>query len=279
MKVYPFKIPKPNNNALIYQEDIEVVFYDKLHQHDEIQISYIEKGNGTLLVGNSFTNYYTGNVFVIGSNVPHAFKSDPTKNETSKMLTLFFTKESFGTSFFKLEEFEEIESFFVNSLHGFQVTSQLTEIKEIFNKLKKATKLERFIILIALLKLLSESDINLLSNYTYAKKLSDSEGKRMRKVFDYTLKNADQKISLDEIASVANMTKNAFCKFFKKRTNKTYINYLTELRIENACKILKSNKDMAIVDVAFKAGFYNISNFNRRFKELKKMTPLTFRNL
>lgn len=279
MKVYPFKIPKPNNNALIYQEDIEVVFYDKLHQHDEIQISYIEKGNGTLLVGNSFTNYYTGNVFVIGSNVPHAFKSDTSKNETSKMLTLFFTKESFGTSFFKLEEFEEIESFFVNSLHGFQVISQLTEIKEIFNKLKKATKLERFIILIALLKLLSESDINLLSNYTYAKKLSDSEGKRMRKVFDYTLKNADQKISLDEIASVANMTKNAFCKFFKKRTNKTYINYLTELRIENACKILKSNKDMAIVDVAFKAGFYNISNFNRRFKELKKMTPLTFRNL
>lgn len=279
MKVYPFKIPKPNNNALIYQEDIEVVFYDKLHQHDEIQISYIEKGNGTLLVGNSFTNYYTGNVFVIGSNVPHAFKSDTTKNETSKMLTLFFTKESFGTSFFKLEEFEEIESFFVNSLHGFQVTSQLTEIKEIFNKLKKATKLERFIILIALLKLLSESDINLLSNYTYAKKLSDSEGKRMRKVFDYTLKYANQKISLDEIASVANMTKNAFCKFFKKRTNKTYINYLTELRIENACKILKSNKDMAIVDVAFKTGFYNISNFNRRFKELKKMTPLTFRNL
>lgn len=279
MKVYPFKIPKPNNNALIYQEDIEIVFYDKLHQHDEIQISYIEKGNGTLLVGNSFTNYYTGNVFVIGSNVPHAFKSDTSKNETSKMLTLFFTKGSFGTSFFKLEEFEEIESFFVNSLHGFQVTSQLTEIKEIFNKLKKATKLERFIILIALLKLLSESDINLLSNYTYAKKLSDSEGKRMRKVFDYTLKNADQKISLDEIASVANMTKNAFCKFFKKRTNKTYINYLTELRIENACKILKSNKDMAIVDVAFKAGFYNISNFNRRFKELKKMTPLTFRNL
>ena len=279
MKVYPFKIPKPNNNALIYQEDIEIVFYDKLHQHDEIQISYIEKGNGTLLVGNSFTNYYTGNVFVIGSNVPHAFKSDTSKNETSKMLTLFFTKESFGTSFFKLEEFEEIESFFVNSLHGFQVTSQLTEKKEIFNKLKKATKLERFIILIALLKLLSESDINLLSNYTYAKKLSDSEGKRMRKVFDYTLKNADQKISLDEIASVANMTKNAFCKFFKKRTNKTYINYLTELRIENACKILKSNKDMAIVDVAFKAGFYNISNFNRRFKELKKMTPLTFRNL
>jgi len=279
MKVYPFKIPKPNNNALIYQEDIEIVFYDKLHQHDEIQISYIEKGNGTLLVGNSFTNYYTGNVFVIGSNVPHAFKSDTSKNETSKMLTLFFTKESFGTSFFKLEEFEEIESFFINSLHGFQVTSQLTEIKEIFNKLKKATKLERFIILIALLKLLSESDINLLSNYTYAKKLSDSEGKRMRKVFDYTLKNADQKISLDEIASVANMTKNAFCKFFKKRTNKTYINYLTELRIENACKILKSNKDMAIVDVAFKAGFYNISNFNRRFKELKKMTPLTFRNL
>lgn len=279
MKVYPFKIPKPNNNALIYQEDIEVVFYDKLHQHDEIQISYIEKGNGTLLVGNSFTNYYSGNIFVIGSNVPHAFKSDASKNETSKMLTLFFTKESFGTAFFKLEEFEEIESFFENSLQGFQVKSQLTEIKKVFKKLKKATKLERFIILIELLKLITDSDIKLLSNYTYGKKLSDSEGKRMRTVFDYTLKNANQKISLDEIASVANMTKNAFCKFFKKRTNKTYINFLTELRIENACKILKSNIDLPIIDVAFKSGFYNISNFNRKFKELKKTTPLAFRNL
>ena len=85
--------------------------------------------------------------------------------------------------------------------------------------------------------------------------------------FDYS---ENKIISGDILISTERVSENA--KIFN-------VNYLTELRIENACKILKSNKDMAIVDVAFKAGFYNISNFNRRFKELKKMTPLTFRNL
>ncbi|WP_337994843.1 helix-turn-helix domain-containing protein [Polaribacter ponticola] len=73
------------------------------------------------------------------------------------------------------------------------------------------------------------------------------------------------------------MTKNAFCKYFKKRTNKTYISFLTELRIENACKLLNSNKDLSIAEIAFKSGFNNISNFNRKFKELKKVTPLKYR--
>ena len=76
MKVLPFKIPKPENNALIYQEDVALVLYDKLHQHDEIQLSFIEKGNGTLLVGDKISSYTENDIFIIGSNLPHAFKSD-----------------------------------------------------------------------------------------------------------------------------------------------------------------------------------------------------------
>ncbi|MFT6050332.1 MAG: AraC-like DNA-binding protein [Patiriisocius sp.] len=93
------------------------------------------------------------------------------------------------------------------------------------------------------------------------------------------MENAHQKISLEDIASIANMTKNAFCKYFKKRTNKTYVSFLTEVRIENACKLLKSDKDVSINEIAYKVGFNNISNFNRKFKEVKKMTPLSYRNL
>jgi AraC-like DNA-binding protein len=75
------------------------------------------------------------------------------------------------------------------------------------------------------------------------------------------------------------MTKNAFCKYFKKRTNKTYVSFLTELRIENECKLLKSDTDVSINEIAYKVGFNNISNFNRKFKEVKKMPPLSYRNL
>jgi AraC-like DNA-binding protein len=279
MKVYPFKIPKPENNALIYQEDIEFVFYDKLHQHDEIQISFIEKGTGTLLVGDTISSFAENDVFILGSNLPHAFKSDKKGSEKSKMLTLFFTETSFGESFFKLNELAEINYLFSKSLQGLSITSNKTEIIKNFLKLKNASKLARFILFLEILKMVSDATSKPLSTFIDTKKYSDTEGKRMRNVFDFTIENAHQKISLNHISGVANMTKNAFCKYFKKRTNKTYVSFLTELRIENACKLLKSDKDVSINEIAYKVGFNNISNFNRKFKEVKKMPPLSYRNL
>lgn len=277
MKVLPFKIPKPENSALIYQEDIEVVFYDQLHQHDEIQISFIEKGNGTLLVGDKISSYAENDIFIIGSNLPHAFKSDKNIKTNSKMLSLFFTEASFGENFFKLSEFAEITSFFSKSLQGLVVKTNQTKIIQQFLKLKKASKLERFILFLEIVKLISNSKTEPLSNFLYSKKYSDIEGKRMRTIFDFTIENAHQKISLEAIANLANMTKNAFCKYFKKRTNKTYISFLTELRIEKACQFLKSKEEFSIAEVAFKSGFNNISNFNRKFKEVKNVTPFSYR--
>lgn len=279
MKVLPFKIPKPENNALIYQEDIELVFYDKLHQHDEIQISFIEKGNGTLLVGDRISSYAENDIFVIGSNLPHAFKSDKNAAIESKMLSLFFTESSFGEAFFELNDFAEINHCFSKSLQGFVVKENKKEIIDSFLKLNKASKLVRFILFLEILKIISVSKSEPLSNFVYTKKYSDVEGKRMRNVFDFTIENANEKITLDDVANVANMTKNAFCKYFRKRTNKTYISFLTELRIENACKLLNADKDLSINEIAYKSGFNNISNFNRQFKMIKSMAPNTFRKI
>lgn len=277
MKVYPFKIPKPDNNVLIYQEDVAFIFYDKLHQHDEIQISFIEKGSGTLLVGDKISRYKENDVFVIGSNLPHVFKSDKNTDEKSKMLTLFFTKTSFGNTFFKLNIFSEIQNFFTKSSQGINVKNNKEPILYAFSKLKKATKLKQFQLLIEIIKIVANSKTEPLCSFIYKTTYSDLEGKRMRNIFDYTIENANTKISLEEISNIANMTKNAFCKYFKKRTNKTYINFLTELRIENACKLLLSEKDISINEIAFKTGFNNISNFNRKFKKIKKVTPTKYK--
>ncbi len=279
MKVYPFKIPKPGNNALIYQEDIEFVFYDKLHQHDEIQISFIEKGNGTLLVGDRISSYTKNDIIIIGSNLPHAFKSEPSSKNKSKMLSLFFTETSFGNSFFELDEFSEIKQFFSNSLQGLLIDNNKEGITKCFKKLKKATKLERFILLLDILNLISRAKSEPISNFAYNKSYSDLEGKKMRDVFEYTIENYHTSIYLKDIANVANMTKNAFCKYFKRRTKKTYISFLTELRIENACKLIHSNEEISISEIAYKVGFNNMSNFNRKFKEIKKITPLKYRNM
>jgi AraC-like DNA-binding protein len=277
MKVYPFKIPKPAKNNLIYQEDTALVFYDKLHQHDEIQISFIEKGSGTILVADSFSNYNAGDIFVIGSNVPHIFKSEKNATIPSKMLSLFFTDTSFGNGFFQLDEFEELSNFFKISQQGFVVKLNKNKIKDLFLELKNATKMKRFVLFLELIKTISISDYDLLSSFTINKKYTAIEGKRMRSVFEYTIENAHLPINLIEIAEVANMTKNAFCKYFKKRTNKTYINFLTELRIENACKYLQKSKENSVNEIAFSVGFSNISNFNRQFKKLKETTPTNYR--
>lgn len=278
MKVLPFKIPKPELAALIYQVDKEAFFYDKLHQHEEIQLSYIVEGEGTLIVGDSINYYKPGDVLVIGSQVPHVFQSDQEQYQQSHMVSLFFTETSFGKTFFELEELMELQVFFNRAKQGFKVTSNHEKIIALFNDIETATKLERFIILMQLLKHVVNSDYKSLSSFIYEKNYSVVEGERLRDVFDYTMNNYHQDITLDAVANVANMTKNAFCKYFKKYTNKTYGAFLNELRIEHACKLILSKKNHTISDVAYKVGFNNISNFNRQFKKVKRQTPLNFKN-
>ena len=119
MKVFPFKIPKSGEDPLIYQEDREIVFYDKLHQHEEIQISFIEKGQGAIFAGDTISHYREGDILMIGSNLPHVFRSEVYDNESSIMRTLFFTTNSFGKDFFSLTTFKNIQPFLENSKNGF----------------------------------------------------------------------------------------------------------------------------------------------------------------
>ena len=277
MKVYPFKIPKPYNDSIIYQVDHELIFYDKYHQHEEIQISYIEEGTGTLVVGDTINDYSKGDILVIGSFLPHVFKSEKMTGQKSKMLSLFFTKESFGSDFFDLEELGSVATFFKRSENGFKVQSNKAKMTDLFNSLNEATKFDRFIILMQLLKLLSRSKSSKLSTFIYEKQYSDLEGKRMRDIMEYTINNYQSPISLEDISEVATMTKNAFCKYFKKRTNKTYFKFLNELRIEQACKLLMQEHEVTVAQIAEQCGFNNISNFNRQFKAIKGIQPTQFK--
>ncbi len=277
MKVLPFKIPKPEADGLVFQVDKEDAFYDKLHQHEEIQLSLIVEGEGTLVVGDTINYYSKGDILIIGSNIPHVFKSDLSGSRSSHMLTLFFTKDSFGKDFFQIEELKELENFFYRSKQGFKVISKQKLIRELFLQLENASKLNRFIILLQLLKIASTANYKSLSSFIYDKKYSDNEGTRMRNVFEYTMNHFDRDISLQTISGIANMTKNAFCKYFKKRTNKTYVQFLNELRVEQACKLLLAENDYSIVEIAELCGFNNISNFNRQFKAMKQMNPKKFK--
>lgn len=278
MKVLPFKIPKPQDEALVYQIDREQVFYDQLHQHGEIQISYVEKGAGSLIVGDSINEYKAGDILVIGSFVPHVFRSDTRIKDESLMHTLFFDQDSFGRSFFQLADLSSIQHFFKKAEFGMRVTSRQGNIIPLFLALQEQDKVEQIASLLLIINQINKSKTAPLSAFVYRKSFTDDEGKRMSKVYDYAMEHYREPITLDEITEKANMTKNAFCRYFKKRTNKTFFQFLIEIRIENACKLLLKNPELSIASISEQCGFNNIANFNRKFKEFKHCTPTQYRH-
>ncbi len=269
MKVLPFKILKTREQVLLFQEDRNKILYELLHQHEEIQISLIEKGAGNLLVGDTFTSFQEGDIIVFGKNLPHVLKSD----ELCSMVSIFFTKECFGKDFFALPDLEDLAVFLGESDRGILVCSNQDKIKQIFADFAEATKLQRFQLFLNLLDIINRSEKKQLSSFLYNKELSMNEGKRMSLVFDYLMKNVDKEVSLQEVAAVASMSKNAFCRYFKQRTNKTFFQFLIEIRIERACGLLIKNPDLSITEVSELCGFKNLSNFNRKFKEIKSVSP------
>ena len=279
MKVLPFKIPKSGNNALILQEDLEPLFYDKLHQHPEIQMSYILSGTGTLLVGDTVSRFNPGDVLIFGGNLPHVFRSDPNPEGLSHMLTIFFNRESFGASFFETEELKEFDLFFKQAASGFRIIDTQSRFKNYFTSIASAPNLERFMRFMQLLYAIYSVPKELLSNFTKNTKYTDTEGQRMSNVFDYCLSNFKERISLEEIADVAVMSPTAFCRFFKERTNKTFNQFLLELRIEHACQLLRTpDSAESIASIAYACGFNSVSNFNRYFKKQKGVSPRTYKS-
>ena len=278
MKVQPFQIPKPLHENLIVQVDRAPMFYNQLHQHKELQLSLIIKGNGKLVIGDSIHPFNDGDFFAIGANSPHLFKTEQT-NEDVHMVSLFFTEHTFGEDFFKLSELEEINSFFSIAQDGFQLLSNKKEVTRLMLQLPIASKLSRVLLFLELLALLCKAKRSSLTDFKYPKMISDLAGERMQLIFDYALHNFHQEIKLSTVSALVFMTPNAFCKFFKQRTNKTFFQFLIELRIEHACQLLQKNSDLSIAMIAEQSGFSSISNFNRKFRSIKGVIPSQFRKV
>ncbi|WP_062054612.1 AraC family transcriptional regulator [Aquimarina longa] len=277
MKILPFTIPKIDTDTLIIQEDKGASFYNIFHQHEEIQMSLILSGEGSLIVGDTITNYKADDILVFGSQLPHVLQS-ASSVEDSHMISIFFTKKSFGDDFFKLREFSHLSNFFDAISYGVKVILEKEALKKEFLKIQKTkNRLERFIIFLQILRLFYVAEVRTLSSSIVKKKYTDSDGKRIADVFQFVMNNFHTDITLQEASNIASMTPNAFCRYFKQHTNKTFFQFLTEIRIENSCRILSKKPDASISEASYASGFKNVSNFNRKFKSLKGVTPSQYR--
>lgn len=283
MKIIPFQISKSGEESFKIQMDELPYFYDRLHQHPEIQITYIVEGEGTLIAGNTISQFKTGNVYVIGSNVPHVFRSDDqyyskTSDHCSAGISLYFELDFGGFPFINLPEMENIRNFFGQPGYSYLMEECLGKtVSGLLSEIQKSAGFNRLSLFLQVLDFISNStELKTLSIAREYKHYNEKEGKRMNDVLQFTFRESHRQITIDEVSEIAHLTPEAFCRFFKIRTRKTYINFLNEVRISNACKLLM-NKEESISEICFKSGFSNLSNFNRIFRKLTSCSPRQFR--
>jgi len=283
MKVLPFKVPKTETESFRVQIEDEPHFYAQLHAHPEIQITYIKESTGTLVAVDYIGSFHPGNLVVLGSNQPHVFRNDEEYFEGEETLrascvSVFIRKDMFGSEFMQMPEVELLKEFFGASDRGLIVDKvEALQLLQLVNAIQAAEGFSKMVVLFQLLeKIVVHCRSKSLSSSVLKKELNEKEGKRMNDIYQFTLNEYANTISIAQVAEIANLTPQSFCRYFKKHTRKSYIHFLTEVRLGHACKLLQDT-NYPIIEICFESGFNNLSNFNRQFKASLGVSPKEYR--
>ena len=249
-------------------------FQFKWHYHPEFELTYIVKGNGYRIVGNSYEPFNDGDLVLLGSNLPHTWSGKADGDVNSDAIVIQFSSE-FILPFLELNESLLIKNMLDSSLRGinFEPDEQLvTKIIEI----TETNGVERILKLISILDILSKKQIKLIAPNTFHNVVSRKSEVRINNVCLFIQNNFQNKIYLKEVADLIYLTESNFCKFFKKATGKTYSDYVNEIRINEASRLLIQS-DKTISQISFECGFETLSYFNRVFLNKKGITPSVYR--
>ena len=250
--------------------------HQKWHYHPEIELVYVNNGSGKRQVGLNLSNYNDGLLILVGSNLPHTGFTDYFDDERKEVVIQF--KEKFlGDSLKEVFEFKNIFNLLKTSKKGIVFEGDIKKkIGLAMLGLQYETSFQKVITLITILNDLSRSknyEILNISNYNIN---GINENERIRKAFNFIKDNYKKEVSLEKVAKEVHMTVPSFCRYFKSQTNKTFIQFLIEYRINNALKLLtQSDKD--IKNISYECGFNNYSHFNRSFKKINLISPSDYR--
>jgi AraC-like DNA-binding protein len=249
------------------------------HFHRETELIFIEKGSGTRFVGDHSESFGEGDIGLIGSNLPHEWRSDPIYRDnipglSAHVLVVHFNDEIYKGALSLLPEMKQINQLLFQSQFGIKFFGSAKENIEFQMKELMVVKgIEKFIQLTKILTILSKTnEKQLLASEGYSKIRQSSEFNRFDKTHRYMIENFQENIKLETISNMIGMTPTSFCRYFKKHTNKSFHTVLNEIRIGHACKLLIKN-EMSIAGICYESGFSNVSNFNEQFKKLKGLTP------
>ncbi|AJR02792.1 AraC family transcriptional regulator [Siansivirga zeaxanthinifaciens] len=247
------------------------------HFHPELELIYINKGQGKTHIGNHLSYFNNSQLILIGSNLPHnGFTDRLTANGTET--TIQFKSNFLGDDFLQVPEMSNIVSLFERAKKGIRYKVETKQkIGPKIEKLLEHTGLKRVLKFLEILDYLATTeDYTLLNADGFAFEAEAQDSSKVDIIFKYVNKNFQNHISLDEIADQVSMTVPAFCRYFKKVTGKTFTQLVNEYRVVHATKLLNESQ-MSIADVCFECGFNNFSHFNKQFNEITGKSASNYR--
>ncbi len=257
--------------------------WNPLHVHPEFELTHFAHGRGQWIVGDAMGELRDGFVVLLAANLPHMFHPDITRPQPVAQV-LQFREDCLGSGFWELPENRTIRGVLTRAHRGLMFYGKSGErIKEALARLMQASPEARLPLFLDTLGLAAAAagggaaaGCRFLASAGYQSTLQPEEAARINKVLDYVRAHLNEKIYLAEVARVAGLSEAAFSRFFARTAKKTFSKFLNEMRISHACRRLVDT-DATITEVAFASGFGNLSNFNRRFLELRGETPGEFR--
>ncbi|MBK7709756.1 MAG: helix-turn-helix domain-containing protein [Bacteroidales bacterium] len=259
---------------------MKVEYFPSLrHFHPEVEILLIVQGTGTRYVGDSVERYAPGDLVMIGPNVSHEWCSDKNRsNGPSEAIYILFNTEIMGSDFWNLHESKIILKIIQQSGRGIRLTGKTRDdVAFLMRRIDTSYGFTRITLLMTILEMIAfNGEYQYLATPVVQNTVNERDNERLDKVYKYVLDNCQQDINLCKAASIANLSKPAFCRYFRKRANKTFVRFLNEVRVGQACRMLV-NENKSIAEICYTCGYNNISYFIRQFRAVTGFTPLGYR--
>jgi AraC-like DNA-binding protein/quercetin dioxygenase-like cupin family protein len=268
--------PLSDDDFFIVLHHLNAKFDFPVHYHPEYELNLVLNSKGRRIIGDSIETYGQQDLVLIGPNTPHAWTGNQPNVE---VVTIQFLPDFISEKAFSRKLTLPIKDLLERSKMGVVFSPETT--KGLHDRIMKLTQTGRFESLLEFMSVLNDlatsSDQRTLSSLSYVGQFDTSKSRRIKIVNQYLYDNLINPIKINDVAALVNMTPSAFSHFFKKRTQRSFSDYLSDLRIGNAARLLIES-EKTISEICFESGFNNVSNFNRAFKEKKGCTPTEFRS-
>ena len=273
-------LPANNQSSFTVRKFEEKRFSAPYHVHPEYELTLITSGNGKRYVGSNMSNFYPDDLVLLGKNLPHCWKTEPTnKKEKSGSIVIQFREDFLGADFFNKPELNRIVQLLRRSAAGIEFKGKTEFVKQNLQLLwQEKNAFKKLYLLLEVLHQLSKMrDYVLLDKQSVHTSFSFVEQERIHAATAYIVEHFQSAVSLSKVAALTNLTPQAFCKYFKKTTRKTFMEAVTDYRIDYALNQL-INTEHSISQIAYSSGFDDISNFHKTFKKRMNQSPLQYRN-